>query len=116
MKYMLMLYEPNTDWESVPRERLEQALSEHERFVDYLRQRGRPFSGEALRPSTSATTLRSVGGETIVSNGPFVELTEHIAGYYLIEADNLDEAIEVARRCPVATGIEVRSVWEPNAG
>lgn len=112
MRYMLMLYEPDTDWLSVPKERLEQALAEHEEFVAYLAQRGRPFSGEALRPSSTATTLRPDAEGVIVSDGPYVELKEHLGGFYVIEADNLDEALEVAKRCPMGSGIEVRPIWD----
>jgi hypothetical protein len=112
MKYMLLLYEPDTDWLSVPEEELKQALAEHETFVEYLSKRGRPFSGAALRPSTTATTLRPNGDGILLSDGPYVELKEHLGGYYVIEADDLDDALEVARRCPMGSGIEVRPIWE----
>jgi hypothetical protein len=113
MKYMLLLYEPDIDWLSAPKEQIEQVLAEHEAFIEYLRQRGRPFSGEALRPPATATTLRPEGDEVIVSDGPYIELKEHVGGFYIIEADSLDEALEVAKRCPMGSGTEVRPIWDP---
>jgi hypothetical protein len=58
MKYMLMLYEPDTDWDSVPRERLEAALAEHNAWLELLKERSIEHYGAALRPSNTATTLR----------------------------------------------------------
>lgn len=116
MKFLLLLYEPDTDWLSLPKEQLEQELAKHEQFIGYLSQRGRPFSGEALRPSDTATTLRPEGSGTIVSDGPYAELKEQVAGFYIIEADDIDEAVGVAKRCPMASGIEVRPIWDTSAG
>ncbi|HEY0637876.1 MAG TPA: YciI family protein [Pseudonocardiaceae bacterium] len=113
MKYLLFLYERDTDWESVPAETLRSALAEHAKFAAYLRERGTEYSGHALRPSTDATTLRrAADGELLVTDGPYVELTEHIGGIYVIEAADLDEALEIARRCPTGTGTEIRPIWE----
>ncbi len=112
MKYMLLLHEPDTDWTAVGQEELDKALAEHAEFVQYLTARGRPFSGEALRPSTTATTLRPKGDDVIVTDGPFVELKEHIGGFYVIEADTLDEAIEVAKHVPIGSGVEIRPIWD----
>jgi hypothetical protein len=111
MKYLLMLYEKDTNWDAVPKAELDAALAEHERFVAFLRERGQPFSGAALRPSASATTLRRSGEELVVTDGPYAELKEQIGGYYLIEAGDLDEAIAIARRCPTGAATEIRPVW-----
>ncbi len=109
---MLLLHEADQDWTSAPQEVLDKALAEHGEFIQYLTERGRPFSGEALRPSYTATTLRPKGDEVLVTDGPFVELKEHIGGFYVIEADTLDEAIEVAKRVPMSAGVEIRPIWE----
>ena len=66
----------------------------------------------ALQPTTTATTVRVRNGETLVTDGPFAETKEQLGGYYLIEAKDLDEAIEIAARIPGAPhgSIEVRPV------
>lgn len=70
--------------------------------------------GERLRPTTDATTVRVRGGETLTSDGPFAETKEQIAGYFLVDCANLDEAIGLAAGLPAAThgSIEVRPIWE----
>ena len=71
--------------------------------------------GNRLRPVADATSVRVRDGETLVSDGPFAETKEFVAGYAVIECDDLDEALEVAAKHPVAASgtIEVRPVWEP---
>ncbi|WP_166347159.1 YciI family protein [Phytoactinopolyspora limicola] len=112
MKYMLLLFEPDTDWLSVPKEQLDAELRAHGEFCRYLDEHGIPYSGAALRPSTAATTLRPDGSETIIADGPYIELKENLCGYYIIDVDDLDQALEVARRCPIASGIEIRPTWD----
>lgn len=112
MKYMLMLFEPDKDWEAAPPEEREAALAGHSAFVDYLDQRGIAHTGHALRPATSATTLRPAGDDVLVTDGPYVELKENLGGFYIIDVKNLDEAIAVAKRCPTGTGTEIRPIWD----
>lgn len=112
MKYMLMIYDRD-DWsDTATPEMVASSLEEHGAFAAYLQGRGRTYSGEALHPSTAATTLRSSDDGYIVTDGPFVELKEHLGGFYIIEADDLDDAIDVAKKCPAAFAIEVRPVME----
>jgi hypothetical protein len=112
MKYMLMLFEPDTDWTAVPPDKAQAALAEHGEFCAWLRERGIPYSGEPLREAGTATTLRPVGDELVVTDGPFAELRENLGGFYVVDVRDLDEAIEVARRCPTASGTEIRPIWE----
>jgi hypothetical protein len=114
MKYMLMLFEPDTDWDAVPAEQRDAALEEHGAFVSYLEGRGIAYSGEALDAAATATTLRPAGpGEDmLVTDGPYVELKENLAGFYIVEAADLDDAIEIARHCPTGTGTEIRPLWD----
>ncbi|MFI0446068.1 YciI family protein [Actinomadura sp. 6N118] len=112
MKYMLMMYETDKDWVGAPEQEIQDSMNEHIAFTQYLDGRGVAWSGEALRPSTSATTLRPSADGLAVTDGPYVELTEHLGGFYVIEARDLDDALDIARRCPMATGIEVRPIWD----
>lgn len=115
MKYMLMLFEKDTDWEAVPAERRNATLAEHGDFAKYLLERGIEFSGAALRPSWTATTLRPDGDERLVTDGPYVELKENLGGFYIVDVKDLDEALEIAGHCPMGTATEVRPVWDPGS-
>jgi hypothetical protein len=85
-----------------------------EPWVEEMQRRGVRRDGSRLRPISDATTVRLQGGEVVLSDGPFAETKEQIAGYDVIECKDLDEAIEVASKHPVARfgAIEVRPFWE----
>jgi hypothetical protein len=82
-------------------------------WVEDLTRRGIRLDGSALRAVSDATTVSVRGGEVLIADGPFAETKEQIAGYDIIDCADLDEAIEVASRHPVATfgKIEVRPFW-----
>jgi hypothetical protein len=84
-----------------------------EEWVGDLQKTGKRLDGNRLRPVEDATTVMVRGGERLVTDGPFTETREWIAGYDLIEADDLDEAIDVAAKHPMARfgRVEVRPVW-----
>ncbi|MFI7211542.1 YciI family protein [Micromonospora maritima] len=87
----------------------------HVAWIDYLDGRGITLlDGVRLRSSTDSTTVRARNGETLISDGPFVEAKEQIGGFALIECANLDDAIEAAARHPFAAHgvVEVRPVWD----
>jgi hypothetical protein len=81
-------------------------------YTDWLAAQGWMKAGDALHPSTQATTVTVVDGERIVTDGPFAETKEQLGGYHEIDVPNLDDAIEAAARCPgAATGtMEIRPV------
>jgi hypothetical protein len=83
-------------------------------YTQWLRDTGQFLGGEALQPVSMATTVALRDGERLVTDGPFAETKEHLGGYYLVEARDLDAAIEAAARIPGAqTGkIEVRPLVE----
>src|SRR5919199_1770935 len=85
-----------------------------EPWLEEMDGRGVRRDGSRLRPVSDATTVRVRGGEVVLSDGPFAETKELIAGFDVIECDDLDEAIEVASKHPVARfgAIEVRPFWE----
>ena len=76
--------------------------------------RGVLQGGERLRPTATATTVRVREGDVLTSDGPFAETKEQLAGFYLVDCKDLDEAIDVASKIPGAThgSIEVRPIWE----
>ena len=83
-------------------------------WVEEMESRGVRQHGARLRPVSDATTVRIRDGELLLSDGPFAETKEQMGGYDLIECADLDEAIEVASKHPVAKfgSIEVRPVWD----
>jgi hypothetical protein len=83
-------------------------------FGEEMGARGVLQGGERLRPAATATTVRVREGEVLTSDGPFAETKEQMAGFYLVDCKDLDEAIEVASKIPGAQhgSIEVRPVWE----
>ncbi len=113
MRYLLMIYEePGAQ----PANQAEFAamLDEYNAFSAWLRQTGQHLAGEALRPVTDATTVSVRDGRRIVTDGPFAETKEHLGGFYMVDARDLDAAIEAAARIPGArTGrVEVRPIME----
>ncbi|MER5666348.1 YciI family protein [Streptomyces sp. NPDC059340] len=113
MKYVLFICTPVGGEELSPAE-----IADDPRFTSYIeevRSRDIVKGGARLRPSTDATTVRVQGDEVLLSDGPFVESKEYVAGFDLIEVADLDEAIALASRHPAALGggsVEVRPVWE----
>jgi hypothetical protein len=87
---------------------------EYAEFVKGLAERGVLQGGERLRPTADATTVRVREGEILSTDGPFAETKEQLAGYFVVDCKNLDEAIEVAALIPGAKSgsVEVRPIWE----
>ena len=111
MRYMLMICDDESEI-LTPAEVA--AIPGIQAYVEETARRGVRRGGARLRPSSDATSVRVRGGEVLVSDGPFAETKEQMAGFDLIEVDNLDEAIEIAAKHPAAADgvIEVRPVWE----
>jgi hypothetical protein len=91
-----------------------QVMSAYNAYTKMLRDRGAYLGGEALQPNSTATTVRVTDGRTLTTDGPFMEAKEAIGGWYLVQARDLDEALELAAACPGATygAVEVRPVLE----
>lgn len=113
MKYALLICTPVDGEELSPAE-----IADDPRFTSYIeeiRSRDLMRGGARLRPATDATTVRVQGDEVLLSDGPFVESKEYVAGIDIIEVADLDEAISLASRHPAALAggsVEVRPVWE----
>jgi hypothetical protein len=112
MQYMLLIYGDEERWDSASQEDMQAIYAEYGRLSQELRERNAYVDGSELESASSATSVRVRDGETQVTDGPFAETKEVLGGYYLVEADSLDEAIEWAAKIPSArTGtIEVRPV------
>ena len=93
---------------------MEAMMGEYFAFTKDIRQSGHYLGGNDLQPTKSATTVRVRNGRTSATDGPFAETKEQLGGYYLIEAKDLNEAIQVASRIPSAKlgAIEVRPIQE----
>jgi len=105
MKYLCLVYSEEAALEAVPdRECVD--------FDTTIRSDGRCLASEALQPVHTATTVRVRGGKVEITDGPFAETKEQLAGFYMIEAADLDEAIRLAAKIPPARvgSVEVRPV------
>ena len=109
MKYLCLVYSEENRLHSLP-DSPEDA--ECQAYVDVVASSGRMLAAEALQPVAHARTLRVRGGHADVSDGPFSETKEQLAGFYLIEADDMDQALAVAAGIPAARvgSVEVRPV------
>jgi hypothetical protein len=114
MRYALLIYGDEAGWEAVDEATRQEMYGGYERFAAWLEERGWMRGGEELSSSKTATTVRVRGGETLTLDGPFAETKEQLGGFFLIECEDLDQAIEAASRIPgVRDGsIEVRPLAE----
>jgi hypothetical protein len=112
MQYLLLIYGDENSWETLSEEDRGQIFQAYGTFTQELQNSGAMVAGDALQPTETATTVRVQNDEVLTTDGPFAETKEQLGGYYLIEADSLDEAIEWAAKIPGARhgSIEVRPV------
>jgi hypothetical protein len=113
MKYLLQIYPAGAreEFERLPADEQQAILEEYLA----IGQSPEVVGGEQLQPVETATTVRVENGQTFLTDGPFVEAKEHLGGYYLVDADDLDAAHEIAARIPAARmggAIEVRPLVE----
>ena len=123
MKYLCLVYNDEEKLGAMSEGEFEAFSDEHVVLDEQLKKSGHSIVAEALQPAHTATTVRVRNGRLSTTDGPFAETKEQLGGYYLIEAKDLNEAIQVAARIPSARvgSIEVRPVWElrqhePRAG
>jgi hypothetical protein len=114
MRYLLLICGDETAFEAQSPAEAEATTAEYGAWMGEVAGRGLLQGGERLRPSTNATTVRVRDAEVLTTDGPFAETKEQIGGYFVVECDDLDTAIELAAKLPGArTGsIEVRPIWE----
>ena len=111
MKYMLLVYTDEKSWNEDEREH---CFAESTQLCQELESRGQYVSANPLEPVATATSVRVRNGKPAVTDGPFAETREQLGGYFMIEARDLNEAIQVAAKIPGARKgtIEVRPVME----
>ena len=114
MKYLCLAYEAQAIFDAMPADEWEALRAETLSYVEALKRSGQLIDTHPLRSATTAATLKVRNGQLAVTDGPFAETKEQLGGYFLIEARDLNEAIQVAAKWPGARygEIEVRPVDE----
>ncbi len=114
MRYLCLIYDDEKSWAKMSKEQADKVSSEYFAFTEGIRKSGHYVGGDALQPTPSATTVRVRNGKISTTDGPFAETKEQLGGYYLINAKDLNDAIQVAGRIPSARSgsIEVRPIME----
>ena len=116
MKYAMLIYTGEAQEVTATPEELRAMYASYGGFTAEVHEKKVYLGGEALKPTTTATTVRVRDGKTTVTDGPFAETREQLGGFYLLDCKDLDEAIEYAAKIPGASvgSVEVRPVfvWE----
>jgi hypothetical protein len=114
MKYLCMVFTDERLLERMPREQFDSLVREHSALDDELKASGRFVHANALHPAHQAVTVRLRQGRVSVTDGPFAETKEQLTGFYLVEARDLNDAIQIAARVPSARigCVEVRPIWD----
>lgn len=100
MQYIVLIYTKEADWGSLTQEQLQAAYGEYTKYNEKLGAAGVLRGGNELKPSTTATTLRLQDGKVLTTDGPFAETKEQLGGYYILDCENLEQAIHWAGQCP----------------
>lgn len=114
MKYLCLIYDEEKQLAAMAKSEADALHGEYSAFTEAVRQSGHYLGGNALQPVHTATTVRVRNGRMSTTDGPFAETKEQLGGYYLIEARDLNDAIQLAARIPSASigSIEVRPIRE----
>ena len=113
MQYLLLIYENENNRAAPDRSKM---MEEYGKFTKSIIESGNFKAGNALQPTSTATTVRLKDGKPVTTHGPFAETREALLGYYLIDAKDLDQALGIAARVPSAKhgSIEVRPIMVYN--
>ena len=112
MQYLCLIYDTETLWKDMSATERGSMHAQYGAFTEAIKTSGHFRAGEALQPTSTATTVRVRDGKTTITDGPFAETREQLGGFYLIEAKDLDEATAIAARIPSAKigSIEIRPI------
>ena len=113
MKYLCLIYQDESIPQKLPKVEFEKIHGDYLAFTEEIKKSGRLLGNHGLQPTNTATTVRVRNGKVTTTDGPFAETKEQLGGYYLVEARDLNEAIQIATKIPSARfgSIEVRPVW-----
>jgi hypothetical protein len=113
MQYLLLIYENEAGRQNADRSKM---MDEYGKFTKSIIESGNFKAGDALQPTSTATTVRLKDGKPVTTHGPFAETREALIGYYLIDAKDIDQALGIAARVPSAKmgAIEVRPIMVYN--
>jgi len=114
MRYLCLIYDEEKKLAGMSKNDSDAFMGEYFAFTEGVKKSGHFLGGEALQPVRTATTVRVRSGKTSTTDGPFAETKEQLGGYYLINARDLNDAIQVAAKIPSARlgSIEVRPIHE----
>ena len=112
MRYILLIYGDEAARSAMPDDDRHAMYAEYEKFANELTERGVGRGGDELASVTSATTVQERDGKMLVTDGPFAETKEQLGGYFIVDVDDLDTAIELAGKIPAVHGgsIEIRPI------
>ena len=112
MKYLCLIYDDESTWGTMPKDLADAMMAEYFTFTEDIKKSGHYVGGEALQPTQTASTVRVRNGKISTTDGPFAETKEQLGGYYLIDAKDLNDAIQVASRIPSARigSVEIRPI------
>ncbi|MCI0634725.1 MAG: YciI family protein [Actinobacteria bacterium] len=112
MQYILLIYGDESSGAHMSAEEQGKTMQEWTDYTQWLKDTGWYLAGDALHPTSAATTVRhQAEGATLTTDGPFAETKEQLGGYYLLECKDLDQAIEASSKMPIrGGGVEIRPV------
>lgn len=112
MKYLCLIYDEESNMAGMSKSEGDAFMGEYLGFTNAVKQSGNYVGGEQLQPVQTATTVRMRNGKLTTTDGPFAETKEQLGGYYLVEATDLNAAIQIAARIPSARigSVEVRPI------
>jgi hypothetical protein len=113
MRYMMLIYTTEKQEGAASTEERNENIERHRAVMDATARRGILEGAEPLAPTTAATTVRFDGGKLVLTDGPFAETKEQLAGYYILDCRDIDEAVEWASKIPTACG--GGTGWSPPA-
>ena len=118
MKFMIIMHMNPAVWDALPEERRQAVMDGHGPLLKHITESGELVSTHALGDPSASATVRVRGGVPAVTDGPYLEAKEFLAGYYVVDCESVERAVELAAQIPDAryTAIEVRPVMDEGGG